>query len=125
MKKSNGELYSVFMLKKNDGDIQEMSVDVSDDKETDMAIHAIGENMSDIMRNVFALSRLAYKEKTGLKKGDTVDIIISDGKITFKDMGKDYQLIESESYIQKIKDLNNSYENVAMIGINYSGLERK
>lgn len=125
VKKSNGELYSVFMLKKNDGDIQEMSVDVSDDKETAMAIHAIGENMSDIMRNVFALSRLAYKEKTGLKKGDTVDIIISDGKITFKDMGKDYQLIESESYIQKIKDLNNSYENVAMIGINYSGLERK
>ena len=38
-------------------------------------------------------------------------------------MGKDYKLIGSESYIEKIKKLNNSYENVVMIGMNYSSLE--
>lgn len=123
VKKSNGELYSVFMLKKNNGEIQEMSVDVSDDKAVNMVIDAMGENMAEIMRSVFELSKIAYKEKTGLKKGDTIDIIIADGKITFKDMGKDYKLIGSESYIEKIKKLNNSYENVVMIGMNYSSLE--
>ena len=75
------------------------------------------------MRSIFELSKFAYKEKTGLKKGDTVDVIISDGKITFKDMGKDYRLIASEKYIDKIKGLNKSYENVMMIGMNYSSIK--
>ena len=70
------------------------------------------------IRNDVDLARGSFRVK-----GDTVDVIISDGKITFKDMGKDYRLIASEKYIDKIKELNKSYENVMMIGMNYSSIK--
>ncbi len=123
VKKSDGKLYSVFMLKRNSGERKEMSVDVSDDAAVKGAVDAIGGNNAETVRSIFELSKFAYKEKTGLKKGDTVDVIISDGRITFKDMGKDYRLIASEKYIDKIKGLNKSYENVMMIGMNYSSIK--
>ena len=111
------------MLKRNNGELKEMSIDVSDDAAVNNAVEAIGGNDAETVRNIFELSKLAYKEKTGLKKGDTVDVIIANGKITFKDMGKDYRLIASEKYIDKIKGLNKSYENVMMIGMNYSSIK--
>ena len=123
VKKSDGKLYSVFMLKRNSSERKEMSVDVSDDAAVKGAVDAIGRNNAETVRSIFELSKFAYKEKTGLKKGDTVDVIISDGKITFKDMGKDYRLIASQKYIDKIKGLNKSYENVMMIGMNYSSIK--
>lgn len=123
VKKSGGGLYTLFMLKRNNGEIREFSVDVSDDAAVENAVKAIGENTAETVRNIFELSKLAYREKTGLKKGDTVDVIISDGRISFKDMGKAYKLIASDKYIDKIKDLNKSYENVIMIGMNYSDMK--
>jgi hypothetical protein len=133
VKKSGGKLYSLFMLKKNDGERTESSIDVSDEKAVDEAVSSIGayaaenhhdkEQTAEAVKNIFALSRLAYKEKTGLKKGDTVDVIISDGKITFKDLGKDYRLIASEEYTDKIKEMSADYENVLMIGMNYSSIK--
>ena len=123
VKKSGGGLYTLFMLKRNNGEIREFSVDVSDDAAVENAVKAIGENTAETVRNIFELSKLAYREKTGLKKGDTVDVIISDGRISFKDMGKAYKLIASEKYIDKIKQLNKSYENVMMIGMNYSDMK--
>jgi Na+-driven multidrug efflux pump len=133
VKKSDGKLYSLFMLKKNNGERIESSIDVSDAEAVEAAVSSIGayaaenypdtKQITDTAKNIFALSHLAYKEKTGLKKGDTVDVIISGGKITFKDLGKDYRLIKSEEYIEKIKEMNGNYENVLMIGMNYSSIK--
>jgi Na+-driven multidrug efflux pump len=133
VKKSDGKLYSLFMLKRNNGERIESSIDVSDAEAVDKAVSSIGayaaenhhdkKQTADAVKNIFALSQLAYKEKTGLKKGDTVDVVISDGKITFKDFGKDYRLIKSEEYIEKIKEINGDYENVLMIGMNYSSIK--
>jgi hypothetical protein len=121
------------MLKKNNGERIESSIDVSDAEAVEAAVSSIGayaaenypdtKQITDTAKNIFALSHLAYKEKTGLKKGDTVDVIISGGKITFKDLGKDYRLIKSEEYIEKIKEMNGNYENVLMIGMNYSSIK--
>lgn len=122
VKKSDGKLYSLFMLKRNNGEVKEFSVDVSDDDAINRVLNEIGGNTAELIKNIFAVSKLAYKEKTGLKKGDTIDVIISSDKMSFKDMGKDYNLIESELYIAKIKELNNSYENITMIGMNYSSV---
>lgn len=132
VRKSGGKLYSIFMLKRSEGETEETSVDVSDEAAVKAAVKAISEyadehypgseNTAEAVRNIFELSRLAYREKTGLKKGDTVDVIISGGRITFKDMGTDYRLIASEEYTDKIKKLNKAYENVLMIGMNYSSI---
>jgi Na+-driven multidrug efflux pump len=131
--RSNGELYSLFMLKKNDGRRVEGSVDISDRESVTEAATAIRHYIESVYPNrseaasaveyIFELAELAYRERTGLRRGDNLDIIITDGKITFKDLGKDYRLISSEDNIERIKSLNVGYENVLMIGMNYSSIK--
>ena len=124
VKRSNGSLYSLFMLKKPSDDAIEFSVDISDDDKIKEAIgiitERVGNDAEDIVGYMFELSKNAYIRKTGLKKGDTVDVIFDSGKLSFKDIGADYRLLEDNSCTEKIKKLNSTYENTLMIGINYS-----
>lgn len=124
VKGSNGSLYSLFMLKKPSDDAIEFSVDISDDDKIKEAIGIITERVGNDAENIvgymFELSKNAYIRKTGLKKGDTVDVIFDSGKLSFKDIGADYRLLEDNSCTEKIKKHNSTYENTLMIGINYS-----
>ncbi len=125
VKKSKGELHSLFMLKSADKDSFETTVDVSDPKATEHAIREISdmvnkENTAQILNYIFELSKCAYQKKTGLKKGDTVDVIVGKDKLSFKDMGTDYRLLEDNECMKKIKEYNQNYENTLMIGMNYS-----
>jgi len=127
VKKSDGELYSLFMIKKADEDTFEMSVDVSEEKEISQAVDEISQKLlktdqktKELLENMFSLSRIAYSDKSGLKSDDTVDIIVRKNKVFFKDMGTDYRLLKDCDLMTKIKDHNDSYEHTLMIGINYS-----
>ena len=127
VKKSDGELYSLFMIKKADEDTFEMSVDVSEEKEISQAVDEISQKIlktdqktKELLENMFSLSRIAYSDKSGLKSDDTVDIIVRKNKVFFKDMGTDYRLLKDCDLMTKIKDHNDSYEHTLMIGINYS-----
>lgn len=131
VKKSNGGLYSLFMLKKNKEDVLELSVDVLDDNKVKSTVKAIENyaekknlsavNIKEILENMFELSKTAYKEK-GMKRGGLADIIIDNSKISLKDMGRDYRLINSEKYIEKLKQIGKDYDNTLMIGMNYSSI---
>ncbi len=123
--KSKGELYSLFMLKSAKEDYFETTVDVSDEKATETAIKEISdrinrENTEQTLKYMFELSKCAYQKKTGLKKGDTVDILLSGDNLSFKDLGADYRLLEDNGYIEKIKESDQNYKNTLMIGMNYS-----
>ncbi len=127
VKKSKGALYSLFMLKSETKDYFETTVDVSDEKATENAIKEISdmvnkENTAQILEYMFELSKCAYRKKKGLKKGDTVDVILTKDKLTFKDMGTDYRLLEDNGYIERIQEYNRHYENTLMIGMNYSAI---
>ena len=125
VKRSNGELYSIFMLGKTHDNIIEMSVDVSDENAVSDAVKRIGEhiksgNTDRILYYMFELSKCAYRKKTGLVKGDTADIVFDEKELTFKDLGTDYRLLPDNTYIAEIRELSREYENTVMIGINYS-----
>ena len=131
IKKSNGKLYSLFMLKKNNENVLELSVDVFDEDEVKNTINTIENYVSEqypsavkvkeILENMFELSKTSY-EKKGLKRGCIMDIIIDNGKISLKDMGRDYRLINSAKYIEKLKQISKDYDNTLMIGMNYSSI---
>ena len=112
------------MLPTQKTDDFELSVDVSDETAVDNAKTAItkhtnNDSIEQIITYMFKLSQSAYKTKTGLKKGDTVDIIVSENKLSLKDMGADYRSVDN-GYIEKIRKLTEIYENTLMIGMNYS-----
>lgn len=129
--KSDGKLYSLFMLKKRGPDVLELSVDVFDEAEVSNMIAAVEiyaaekhlseVNLKEILQNQCKLSKAAYVE-AGCKRGGIVDIIIGDGKISFKDMGKNYELINSDEYIKNLKIINKNYDSTLMIGMNYSSI---
>lgn len=129
VKKSNGALYSIFMLRKRPAGITEFSVDLSNDVEIEASVAEIGKNFKEdqvlLFRNMLELSKSAYAAEKGLKTGDTADVIINKHAVSVKDMGSDYTRIDSENQIEKLKELNRSYRHTLMIGMNYSVAEFK
>ena len=126
--KSNGALYSLFMLEVPQNDCYEQTVDVSDDMEIEQAItdlvtkinHVRAEEM---IRMMFELSKLAYQQKGGYSKEAVVDVILSNGKLSVKDMGMDYRRLKEQGYVEKMKAINDSYEHTLMIGMNYATVD--
>lgn len=133
VKKSKGSFYSLFMLEKADGEKLELSVDVSDDEETEGALEIISAyvkekypqaaEISPLLRDVFRLVQYAYEEGSGLKKGASVDIIAAEGQISFKDMAKNYRMLSHQEYMENIRKHNRNYNCTLMIGMNYSSIE--
>ncbi len=125
VKKSNGAIYSLFMLKRTESEAFELSVDVFSPEKIETAIQAIAdrvqkEQTEEILRHMFAQSVRAYREKTGLRKNNTVDIILSGNMLSFKDMGAHYALLEGATYTEEIKKLCKKYEYTLLIGMNYA-----
>ncbi len=130
VKKSKGELYSMFMLNGSKQEDFELTVDVSDEKETENAIAILlskikNEEAEPMLRCLFELSKLAYEEKDRMQKTAVVDVILSDQKLSVKDMGMDYRLLKENNYIEKMKAMNESYDNTSMIGMNYATVNWK
>lgn len=131
VKKSDGKLYSMFMLKKNNQNILELSVDVFNENEVSNMIGAVENyvaqkyssevNVKEILQNMCKLSKTAYTE-AGCRREGIADIIVDDGKISFKDMGKNYKMINSAEYTENLKKINKNYDNTLMIGMNYSSI---
>lgn len=137
LKKSEGHLHSLYLLEEPEPPVLEFSVDVSDKAQIQKAQNCIIEHVKEhyccrkdilqITTDFFDLARYAYQQKTGLKKGDTADIIVRNGKMYFKDMGREYAMLECGSRIEKMREMYHDYDSTLMIGMNYSsiGLERK
>ena len=129
VKKSDGILYSIFMYKKSNENIFEISVNVSDVSEKNNAINLISEHIGkndtetiQLFESVFSLSEASYIEKKSNPKQHITDLIVDNNKISFKDAGKDYTLLSDKTLIDRLKTLNKNYEHTSMIGMNYSTL---
>lgn len=71
------------------------------------------------------LSHRAYGEKPGRKRGENVDVVAREGRLLFKDMGRDYALLSEAPELERLKDSGCGYENTLMIGMNYSNIGLK
>lgn len=126
--KSNGALYSLFMLEVPQNDCYERTVDVSNDMEieqtiTDLVTKINHVRAEELVRMMFELSKLAYQQKGGYSKEAVVDVILSHGKLSMKDMGMDYRRLKEQGYVEKMKAINDSYEHTLMIGMNYATVD--
>lgn len=134
VKKSEGVLYSAFMLKKGQGDRIEMSVDVSKKTETEAVlqelmsyIKMLGYSDNDgrlekVLECIFELSAQAYEINQKKEQSWMVDVIAQKGRVTFKDAGKSYvQLPQMNEMLQR-EQTGFSYEYTLMLGMNYSEL---
>lgn len=132
VKKSEGRLYSLFMLEKAEGEKLELSVDVSDAAEIAAALEMLSVYVKEkypqaveirpVLEDIIRLAQYAYGEGSGLKKGASVDIIAADGSISFKDMAKDYRMLAKQEYQNNVRKHNRNYNSTLMIGMNYSSI---
>ncbi len=129
VKKSQGELFSVFMLNKPESGTLELSVDVSEPEMICEAIErmekAADKDAAEALQCIFDLSRRGYEEKHGLKKGAMADVIKTGNRISFKDMGKDHSSLRREDIFEKMIAMDISFEHTLMIGMNYAKFKTK
>ena len=131
---SGGRLSGLFMLEEPEQPWLELSVDVSDGELAAAACEALdafarehygAENAAELAGLAFGLSHRAYGEKPGRKRGENVDVVAREGRLLFKDMGRDYALLSEAPELEKLKDSGCGYENTLMIGMNYSNIGLK
>lgn len=131
VRRSNGKLYSIFMLQKPQENMQEASVDVSNTEAVEQGVKMLGSMITNtdfntesicvekMIRDILTLSRQAYEEKNEKKSNRIVDVIVEKDRITLKDMGKSYESInKKEVDLPKVVD-KITCEYTLMIGMNY------
>ncbi len=131
---SGGRLSGLFMLEEPEQPWLELSVDVSDGELAAAACEALdafacehygAENAAELAGLALGLSHRAYCEKPGRKRGENVDVVAREGRLLFKDMGRDYALLSEAPELERLKDSGCGYENTLMIGMNYSNIGLK
>lgn len=130
---SGGRLSGLFMLEEPEQPWLELSVDVSDGELAAAACEALdafarehygAENAAELAGLALGLSHRAYGEN-GRKRGENVDVVAREGRLLFKDMGRDYALLSEAPELERLKDSGCGYENTLMIGMNYSSIGLK
>lgn len=142
VKKSNGNLYSVFMLQKPQKDMLELSVPVLEKEACALAVEKILEHtetlahteskdffikrssIEPLMQHIFELSRQAYEEKKEKASGRILDVILEADRISCKDMGKNYDSLDQKVQFSISSDESWSMEHTLMIGMNYLELKK-
>lgn len=132
VKRSGGQLHGLFMLREPEQPELELSVDVNDSAQAEQAAQAAAEHAranypgaGDVKRLCAAaleLARSAYSEAPASRGRGAADIIVRDGALYIKDMGRDYSLLKDKKPLERLRELCPGFETTQMIGMNYTSI---
>ena len=132
VRRSEGKLCGLFMLRRPEPPELELSVDVDDTAQLRLAAETAAQHVrenypgaGDVTQLCLAaleLSRSAYSELPGRAKAAMADVIVRDGMLFIKDMGRDYALLRDKGPFERLRELCGGVESTQMIGMNYTGI---
>lgn len=132
VRRSEGKLCGLFMLRRPEPPELELSVDVDDAAQLRLAAETAAQHVrenypgagdvTELCLAALELARSAYAESPGRAKTAVADVIVRDGTLFIKDMGRDYALLRDKGPYERLRELCGGFESTQMIGMNYTGI---